>query len=268
VSYSSSIIACEHLTLQRGRRTVLTDVSLSCSGSECLTLIGPNGAGKTSLLLTLLGLLPPRRGHVKWNGQALSHYSYPQRSAIAAYVPQQRGNLPSLSIREVVSGGRYARQRAFAPYTHDDREAVDAALRATGLEPLAQRAIDAVSGGEAQKAFIAAAIAQDAQFLCLDEPTTALDPAYEHELLGVLCDWLSRGRGLIVVSHDLYLPAALGGRVVAVREGRVVADGSAESVLQPGQLRTIYGVDFEIATTASGQRTFIPVRQPGSPMAS
>lgn len=252
-------LTCDNLSVQRGRRTVLRDVSLQCADNECLTLIGPNGAGKTTLLLTLLGLIKPSSGRIKWGPRPLESYSFRERSCIAAYVPQQRGNLPDLPIHDVVAGGRFTRQPAFSPYTSDDRVAVSEALAATRLSDLASRPINAVSGGEAQKAFIAAAIAQDASFLCLDEPTTALDPAFEYELLQVLHAWLARGRGLIVVSHDLFLPAALGGRVLAVVDGEVVADGSAEEVLVPEQLRKVYGVGFEIATTLSGQRTFVPV---------
>lgn len=256
---SETSLACEHLTVQRGRRTVLHDVSLHCSHDECVTLIGPNGAGKTSLLLTLLGLLPPRAGQVRWSDRPLSAYSHAERAELAAYVPQQRGSLPELPIYDIVAAGRFTRQAAFAPYTPADREAVSAALAATGLTELAQRPINAVSGGEAQKAFIAAAMAQDARFMCLDEPTNALDPAFEHELLLVFRAWHARGRGLILVSHDLYLPAALGGRVVAVRGGKIVADGPADEILQPAQLHEIFAVNFEVATTASGQRTFVPV---------
>lgn len=255
---TDTTLACEHLTVQRGRRTVLRDVSLSCVHDECVTLIGPNGAGKTSLLLTLLGLLTPREGQVRWNDQPLSDYSHVQRSELAAYVPQQRGSLPELPIYDVVAAGRFTRHAAFAPYTREDRAAVEHALEATGLVELASRPINAVSGGEAQKAFIAAAMAQDARFLCLDEPTTALDPAFEHELLLVFREWHARGRGLILVSHDLYLPAALGGRVVAVHDGEIAADGAADEILVPDQLRAIYGVNFEVATTVSGQRTFVP----------
>jgi len=105
---------------------------------------------------------------------------------------------------------------------------------------------------------IAAAIAQDAQAIFLDEPTTALDPAYQIELVRLLREWHTRGRALIVVSHDLQLPSALGGRIVAIRDGRIVADAGADELLDAEKLGSIYDAPMTVLNAPSGQRVVVP----------
>jgi iron complex transport system ATP-binding protein len=251
-------LACEDLSVARGGRTVLSGLNLELHDGECLLLIGPNGSGKTSLLLAMLGLLPPAAGSVRVNGRDLSDLGTRQRGRFASYVPQTVERIPGFSVREVVAAGRFPHVSPLQPLSEADTVHVDQALLACGLTDLAERRIDAVSGGERQKALIAAAIAQDAQAMFLDEPNTALDPAYQVELAGLLRSWRERGRTLVVVSHDLQLPAALGGRVIALREGQVVADGAVDEVLAPPRLSEVYDAAFEFAETADGRRIVTP----------
>ena len=173
-------------------------------------------------------------------------------------MPQTVERIPAFSVYEVVAAGRYPHVSPLRPLSHADREHVEEALELCGLTTLAQRRINAVSGGERQKALIAAAVAQDAQVMFLDEPNTALDPAYQIELVGLLRAWHGRGRGLILISHDLQLPAALDGRVLALRGGRIVADGRAREILTPDWLAEVYDASFEIAETADGRQIVLP----------
>lgn len=257
-SQSRWMLECAGLSVRRGGRPVLHDVDLTLRAGECLTLIGPNGAGKTTLLLTMLGLLPPTEGTVRLNGRDIRKLPARQRGRFAAYVPQVAEYLPPLTIADVVAGGRYPHLSPLRPLSAADRAAVAEALERCGLAELAGQPISAVSGGERQKALLAAALAQDAEAMFLDEPTTALDPAVQLELLSLLRDWHARGRTVVVVSHDLHLPASLGGRVVALRGGRIAADGPAPDVLQPQQLGAVYGAEFETATTAEGRAIVVP----------
>jgi len=251
-------LECIDLRVVRGGRPVLRDVSLAFSDGECVALIGPNGSGKTTLMLALLGLLRPAAGSVRVNGREVARLPARVRGRFAAYVPQTVERIPAFSIYEVVAAGRFPHVPPLRPLSEADRELVARALHLCGLAELAGRQINAVSGGERQKALIAAAIAQDAQVMLLDEPNTALDPAYQLELVGLLRAWRARGRGLVLISHDLQLPAALGGRVVALRGGRVVADGDAGAVLVPGRLAEVYGAAFEVAQTPDGRRIVLP----------
>ena len=251
-------LVCERLRVDRGGRTVLHDICVEFRSGECVSLIGPNGSGKTTLLMTLLGLLPAASGSVRVNDRDVGDLSARVRGRFASYVPQTIERIPAFSVREVVASGRFPHVSPLRPLSELDQEHVERALNTCGLSALADRRANAVSGGERQKMLIAAAVAQDAQVMFLDEPNTALDPAYQLELAGLLGAWHAAGRGLILISHDLQLPAVLGGRVVALREGRVVADGDAAEILAPELLRGVYGAAFELAETPAGRRVVLP----------
>ena len=251
-------LECVGVSVRSGGRTVLHDVNLTLRPGESVCLIGPNGAGKTTLMQVLLGLLPPVAGRVQLDGLALHRLGARRRGRFAAYVPQVVEHIPAFQVRDVVAGGRYAHVPPLRPLSDLDQAAIEGALQQCGLREVAQRPINAISGGERQKALLAAAIAQDAQVMFLDEPNTALDPAYQVELLELLRTWHRRGRGLVLISHDLYLPMIVGGRVIALRGGRVVSDGPVSEVLQPARLSEIYDTQFETATTADGRRVVLP----------
>lgn len=251
-------LCCERLAVRRGSRRALSEVTLTILADECVCIAGPNGAGKTTLLLALAGLLPLAAGTVRLGGREIHRWQARARAQLLAYVPQVIEGCPPLRVRDVVTGGRYAYIRSLGQLSKADERAVQSALARCGLVELADRRFDAISGGERRKALLAAAIAQDARMLLLDEPNTALDPAYQLELLGILREWHAGGRGLLVVSHDLQLPAALGGRVIALREGCVVADGLAERILTPEVLGATYGDVFGEAVTPEGRRLVLP----------
>lgn len=251
-------LECRALCVSRAGRSVVRDVSFALRRGECLSLVGPNGSGKSTLLLTLLGLLPMERGTVLLAGRDLHELAARERGRLAAYVPQLLERTPAFRMWDVVAGGRYPHIGPLRGLNSADRAVVAAALGRCGLSELAERLFNTLSGGERQKTLLAAAIAQDPQVLLLDEPNTALDPAYQLELVHILRTWCRDGRSLFIVSHDLQVPAALGGRVLALREGRLVADGPAEQVLTPQTLAQIYGAHFDTLTTSTGVRIALP----------
>jgi iron complex transport system ATP-binding protein len=251
-------LECAGLRVQRDGRAVVQDVSLALHGGECVSLVGPNGSGKTTLLLALLGLLPPTGGTVRLNGRDLRAIPPRERGRFAAYVPQILDRAPDFRVYDVVAGGRFPHVGPLSPLATADQAMIQNALDCCGLADLAERPFNAISGGERQKTLIAAAIAQNPQVMFLDEPNTALDPAYQRELVDILRDWHARGRGLLLISHDLQLPAALGGRVIALKQGRIAADGPATDVLAPKVLDSVYGAEFVVVTAADGRRFILP----------
>ncbi len=251
-------LRCVGVGVRRGRRELLREIDLTVRVGDCLALVGPNGAGKTTLLKTLLGLLRPAAGDVLLDDKPLHALGARQRGRFAAYVPQTLDAVPAFRVREVVAGGRHPHRARFGGLTAVDAAAIDRALAACGLTPLADRTFDTLSGGERQKTLIAAALAQEPAVLLLDEPATALDPAVQLELVAILRAWHTAGRALVLVSHDLQWPAALGGRVVALRDGRIAAEGPAEEVLTPERLEAIYGATFAVVTTPTGRRLVLP----------
>ena len=253
------LIEARDLTVRRGRREVIRALRLSIRADECVVLIGPNGSGKTTLLLALLGLLPPTSGDVIVDGRDLRSWGARQRGTYGAYVPQTLDHVPAFSVYDLVAGGRFPHVRPLRPLSVNDESAVQSAIERCGLSALADRSIDQLSGGERQKALIASAIAQDARVMFLDEPTTALDPAYQIELVGLIREWHAGGRGVICVSHDLHLPAAVATRVLALRDGAIVADGPPGEVLTPERLNSIYGARFRILQDAEAGPIAIPI---------
>lgn len=251
-------LTCRDATLRRGRREVVRGVTLSIRAGECAALIGPNGAGKTTLMLGLLGLIRPAAGTICWDGVAMHRMAPRRRARLAAYVPQMTERLSGMTVYEIVTGGRYAHVPPLRPLSPADDSAVRAALSRCGLANLTARSIDAVSAGERQKALLAAALAQDAAALMLDEPTTSLDPAHQVELVRLLRELHDAGRAVIFISHDLQLPAAVADRVIAMCGGRVAADGAPADVLNAAALGAIYGTEFEVVNTAHGRRFITP----------
>jgi iron complex transport system ATP-binding protein len=251
-------LEARNVVVRRRDRTVLDGVNLTIRAGDCVSIIGPNGAGKTTLLLTLLGLLRPANGQLLLDGRDLYAIPARRRGRFASYVPQLLDRIPGFRLVDVVAAARYAHVPPFSPLQPEDRRAVSEALAACGLTTLAEQPINAVSGGERQKALLAAAIAQDPQVMFLDEPNASLDPAYQIELLAMLHGWRTAGRALVFVSHELRLPGALGGRVIGLRDGRIVIDARAADALQPEVLYRVFGAPFDLAVLPDGERIAIP----------
>ena len=226
-----------------------------------MAVLGRNGAGKTTLLRVAAGILRPDGGAVTVDGRDLA--AMPPRAAalLVSGVPQDDTTEFAFSIRDVVALGRYARVPAWRPEGPADREAVEAALRATGLTALADRPVTEVSGGERRRASLARCLAQDADVLLLDEPTSHLDLGHETRVLRVLRD-LARSRGKAVVAslHDVNVAALFADRVVILEDGRVLAEGPPGQVLTAPILLAAFGAAVRVL--AHPDRPGIPVIVP------
>lgn len=251
-------LECNALAVRRGGRLVVEGVGLSVGPGACLSIVGPNGSGKTTLVLALLGLLEPAAGSVRLNGVDVRRMPARERGRWLAYVPQTLVSPPPFRVYDVVADGRFPHAAGLAPLSPADHAIVRDTLARCGLDGLADRVFTTLSGGEQRRTLLAAAMAQDPRILLLDEPNTALDPAYRLDLLAILRSWLADGRSLVVVSHDLDLPAALGGHVLALCRGRVLAMGPADQVLTPDTLSRIYEAPFEVVVTADGRQFALP----------
>jgi iron complex transport system ATP-binding protein len=243
------LLSAENLAWTAHGCPVLSEVSLTLSRGESVALIGPNGAGKTTLLRLLAGLLAPSQGTVRWQGQPLARWRRRDIARRIAYVPQARPLHVPLTVEEVVLLGRFPDLDPWrAAPSSADRAAVDEALARTGIPSLRHRPLDELSGGERQLAYLASALAQDAELLLLDEPTTHLDPRHQVDLAAVLQGLRAAGRPtLLLTTHELAFAAALADRVVALAAGRKVADGPPGEVLSAATLETLFGVPFELA---------------------
>lgn len=242
-----------------GKRLILKNISLSVATGEYLTLAGPNGAGKTTLLKCLGGLLGQRL-NVTVLGKPLYKYARKELAKLIGYVPQYSVWDGSFTVYEFVMLGRYPYLQAFGTPTTADRDVVERMLGFTGLTAYAATRLSNLSGGERQKVFIAAALAQQSRLLLLDEPTTFLDPRHEAEISELILR-INREYGVTVVTvtHDINTAAANADRVVAIKDGQVAFNGPARDFMQNDVLKRIYDKDFVFATHP---QTGIPVVVP------
>jgi iron complex transport system ATP-binding protein len=244
------VLKARHVSFSYRRpagRRVLDDVSIEVVRGSIVGLVGPNGSGKTTLLKILAGVLPPETGEVFLGDDPVQRLSRRQVAARIAVVPQETHTTFDFTVLDIVLMGRYPHLGRFELEGDADLRIARDALGATGTASLEDRRFGTLSGGEKQRVVIAAALAQATDALLLDEPTASLDLGAQLEIAGLL-QQLNRERGttVLVSTHDLNLAAALCGRIVLLKEGRVLAQDVTGTVLTPENVRTLFGVDADI----------------------
>lgn len=240
-------IEARDLSCSYGQRPVLEKLSLEARPGEVLVLLGPNGAGKTTLLRAFARYLRPADGAVLLEGRDLWQMPAGSAARRTALMPQlERRDWP-LSVEEAIRLGRAPHRGWLLPYTPEDRRIVDEAIVESGLEPLRDRPITELSGGEWRRMMFARAIAQQASILLLDEPTAGLDLKYQHEVLRLTRRTAGR-RGLTVVItlHDLNHASLYGNRLALIAERKVVKVGSAAEVLTAELIRRVFDIPASI----------------------
>jgi len=223
-------------------RPALVDVDLSVSAGGRLAVVGPNGSGKSTLLRIAAGLVAPDSGSVRTAPGVLVGY-LPQDyvaagdTTVVDYLKDRAGVLRlERRLRQL--------ERALAD---GDEEAVEAALGATDTAALADRRVQDLSGGQRQRVWVAMALAQDTDLLLLDEPTSYLDISHQIELLDLLADLnRERGKTIVAVLHDLNLACRYAHRVVAMKDGRIYAEGEPDEVVTPENVREVFGLECEV----------------------
>ena len=233
------------ITVEAGCATLVADAALTVGPGELVVLLGPNGAGKTSLLRAALGLTPSI-GTATLNGEAVAAIAPAVRARALSYLPQARPLAWPARVHDVVALGRFAHGVTLGRLSPRDAEAVDTALVRCDLIPLADRATDTLSGGELARVHLARALAAQALLIVADEPVAALDPRHQHRVMGLLRDFVRGGGGALAVLHDLALAAAYADRLVWMKDGRVVAEGSVRETMTVERIAQVYGVRARI----------------------
>lgn len=235
---------------------ILKDVSFSVPKGEFLSIVGPNGAGKSTLLKCLMRLHGRGRstGSLMVAGQDIGAYSQRQLARVISYVPQAGGWIPPFTVREFARLSRFPRVSAVSGLGPEDELAVDQALGLAGLDGLARRSLKTLSGGERQKAYLAAALAQGAEVMLLDEPAASLDPRHAAELARLL-DRLNGESGLtmVMVTHDLNHPLRAGGLALVLAGGEREYFGPSEGLLGAGVLERAFQHPFLYLDHPSGR---------------
>ena len=225
-----------------------------------LGVIGPNGSGKSTLIQCIDGLLKPKNGSILLDGNDLKNISRKEMAKKVGYVPQttSRSFFPSTVLDTVLMGKRpHLGWRS----SNKDVRNVIAVLRLIGIEDLAMRDINELSGGQQQKVLIARAIAQDPSILLLDEPTSNLDIKHQLEVIEIIREKvMERNISAIMAVHDLNLAAKYTDRIVMMKDGKIFASGTPDKVLTPENIRSVYGVVAEVINNNGNSPHIIPLR--------
>ncbi|SHF78801.1 iron complex transport system ATP-binding protein [Jatrophihabitans endophyticus] len=248
----------EALELGYGRSSVVSDATIELTAGEVTALVGPNGSGKSTLLRALARLHAPSGGDLRLpdgsSALALSARDFARHVSLLA---QSRPTPAGMCVRDVVGFGRHPHRSRFRGDDPGAGAAIDRALELTGLQRMADRDVDSLSGGELQRVWLATCLAQDTGVLLLDEPTTYLDLRYQVEILDLARDLaLDHGVAVGVVLHDLDQAAAIADTVVLLHAGRIRASGRPADVLTAEALTDTYGIRVEVTVDPRSGRVF------------
>ncbi|ATG53905.1 cobalamin ABC transporter ATP-binding protein [Brachybacterium ginsengisoli] len=243
-----ALIEAQHLHLAYDRREVVRDLSLTLPEGQITIIVGANGSGKSTLLRGLSRLLTPTSGGVLLDGRDLHSLRGKELARRLGLLPQTPVAPDGVTVRELVSRGRFPHQGLIPQWSEQDERAVAEALAATRTDVLQDRLLEELSGGQRQRVWIAMALAQQTEVLLLDEPTTYLDVTHQLEVLDVVRD-LNRERGITVgiVLHDLNLAARYADHLIAVRSGEIHSQGSPSEVITEQMAHEVFALDAHIA---------------------
>lgn len=232
---------------QYGGKTVVDNVSITIPTGKLTSFIGPNGAGKSTLLSIMSRLIDKDRGEVKIEGKEISRYKNDELARKISILKQSNHIAIRLTVKELVSFGRFPYSRG--RLTREDWEHVNKAIRYMELEDLQDRYLDELSGGQRQRAYIAMVLAQDTDYIFLDEPLNNLDMKHCVQMMKVLRKLVDElGKTIVVVMHDINFASCYSDYIVALKNGKVVREGTASEIMSNGILQGIYDMDVHIET--------------------
>ena len=227
-----------------GKKQILKDVSISFNKSELLTVIGPNGSGKSTMLKAAMGIIPILSGEVDIDGENINGLSRRQIAIKTAYLSQGK-NVPDMTVGQLSLHGRFPHLSYLRRYTERDKSIVSAALNELGIAELADRPISALSGGMRQNAYIALALAQDTDYILLDEPTSCLDISHQLALMKTVKKLAKRGKGIVAVLHDLPLAFAFSDKIAVMKDGKIIALDTPEELYSNPVMREVFGIELD-----------------------
>ncbi|HHD63959.1 MAG TPA: ABC transporter ATP-binding protein [Desulfobulbaceae bacterium] len=251
-----------------GGQSVLRNLDLAFAHGQCYGVLGANGSGKTTLLDLLCGLLAPRSGTVRFGNRSLSGWRPGELAKKVALVPQDFVVRFGFSVREVVEMGRHPHLGRFAALDDHDHQLVDGVMEEMGIQTLADRSVTRLSGGEKQRVAVARALAQDPQVLLLDEATSNLDIFHTLSILGAIRRRVDeQGLTVIAALHDLNQAAFFCDRLIFLKKGHLICQGSIDDVLQADIIHEVYGVDAQVRLNEFSGCYHVSYRMP-SPQSS
>lgn len=241
----------QDIVFSYGSCSVLKGVSMEVVAGQVLSIVGPNGSGKSTFLRCLARVLKPQGGAVFFDGRETAQISSRELAQLLGYVPQAGGEVFPFTVLETVLMGR--KPHLNWRVAQKDLDVVAQVMQFMGLDEMAQRPMDQLSGGQKQKVFIARALAQEPQVFLFDEPTSSLDIRHQLEVLELVGELARQTRcQVVMVLHDLNLAARFSDRMVMLKDGLIYAAGEPGEVLTPENVGAVYGVEVSITDSAMG----------------
>jgi iron complex transport system ATP-binding protein len=253
-------LAAENVTLAYDRRVIAEQLSVEIPDRSFTVIVGPNACGKSTLLHALSRMLRPARGRVLLDGQAIQTMPAKKVARTLGLLPQSSIAPDGITVADLVARGRYPHQGILRQWSDEDERVVRESMERTGVAELADRYVDELSGGQRQRVWIAMALAQQTPLLLLDEPTTYLDIQHQIDVLDLCADLHEQqGRTLVAVLHDLNHAARYATHLIALRDGRVIAQGAPSDIVTAELVEEVFGLRCQvIADPETGTPLVVP----------
>lgn len=238
------MLEIKNVTAGYGKQPILNGITATFEKEKLTSIIGVNGCGKSTLLKVMLGILPVTNGIVEIDGRALSSLKRNEIAQRIAYLSQGK-NTPDMTVMQMVLHGRFPYLSYPRRYTSRDREIAYSAMEKVGIADLSEKPLYSLSGGMRQNAYIAMALAQDTDYILLDEPTTYLDIAHQLELMRILRELADSGKGIVTVMHDLPLAFDFSDTLAVINNGTIATQATPGEVIDSNITQDIFGVKIK-----------------------
>ncbi|RBQ21070.1 Fe(3+)-dicitrate ABC transporter ATP-binding protein [Spongiactinospora rosea] len=235
-------LTAREITLGYGERVVSAGLNVAVPDGAFTAVVGANASGKSTLLRALVRLLRPEAGAVLLDGKDVRGYRPKAIAREVAFLPQNLLAPENIVARRLVARGRYPHQTPLSTWSPADERAVTDAMAAAGVTDLADRPVTELSGGQRQRVWMAMVLAQETGHLLLDEPTTFLDIAHQYQLLALLARLRDQGRTIVAVLHDINQACRYADHIVAMKDGKIVAEGAPGEVIDAALVEDVFGL--------------------------
>ena len=238
------MIELSHISIGYGIKIILNDVSVAFEKGKLTSIIGANGCGKSTLLKTILRIIPSKSGNVTIDGDRLKEMSRNDIARRIAYLSQEK-NTPDMTVEQLVLHGRFPHLSYPRRYTDQDRVIAVGVMEQMGIVEYAHKPLYSLSGGMKQNSYIAMALAQETDYILLDEPTTHLDIAHQLELMKILRSLADSGKGIVAVMHDLPMAFTFSDKIILINDGRIVDDERPEKIYERNVIDKVFGIALD-----------------------